>query len=338
MAETTDLESEQFMSLLTDALRAGPGSPEWHQAVGKLRTSGVKGADEMQLLIRAREDLESGKEYRTVKAGAGFTRNLMTALEDEGQTKGKGIPSANIVALVAGAVILAVVVVVAVVLFRSTPPAVPNKVEQLQGLYFVNAMGAPADFEATGVTEVGPEWKVTGEVPLKVVTKGLRPQSIQAIPDDKREYRAGTLVKAESIPADQAAMVEVTFKTNRPPTDAVIPQVFVSDAPLDEAKGTSSHEFVWLLKGGQAQVVKPDMAVPPPMAKVEVKGSGVHTIVVKVRLNKDTVIVETGDKRIYEGAHDLAQTGPRYVGVRFLKKVGDGTDGVYLSSVKVLKP
>jgi hypothetical protein len=65
MTQSMDLESEQFMTLLTDALRAGPGSPEWHQAVGALRASGgAKGADEMQMLVRAREDLESGRGLR----------------------------------------------------------------------------------------------------------------------------------------------------------------------------------------------------------------------------------------------------------------------------------
>src|SRR5882757_10204675 len=96
MPQTMDLESEQFMTLLTDALRAGPGSPEWHQAVGVLRTSGgAKGADEMQMLVRAREDLESGRGYRAVRAGAGFTRNVMEGIEEEAKAAPKGLPSAN---------------------------------------------------------------------------------------------------------------------------------------------------------------------------------------------------------------------------------------------------
>jgi len=48
--------------------------------------------------------------------------------------------------------------------------------------------------------------------------------------------------------------------------------------------------------------------------------------------------VESGERRIYEGPHKLAETGPRYVGVRFRRKVGDTSDGVGLASISVLKP
>ena len=165
MSQQMDLESEQFMTLLTDALRAGPGSPEWHQAVGVLRASGgAAGADEYQMLVRAREDLESGRDYRAVKAGPGFTRKVMRAIEEEGQGKARGLPSANLIAILATGVILAVVVVIAVSMFRT--PAGPTSngaVEQLRGVYFINPV-AQWSFEGGG-TEIGPEWKLVGEVP-----------------------------------------------------------------------------------------------------------------------------------------------------------------------------
>src|SRR3954451_15416902 len=127
MTQSMDLESEQFMTLLTDALRAGPGSPEWHQAVGVLRASGgAAGADEYQMLVRAREDLESGRDYRSVKAGAGFTRKVMRAIEEEGAGKPKGLPSASLIAILATGVILAVVVVIAATMFKGAPPAPSN--------------------------------------------------------------------------------------------------------------------------------------------------------------------------------------------------------------------
>src|SRR5687767_3667379 len=124
-----DLQSDEFMTLLTDALRAGPGSPEWHQAVGVLRASGSNGtgtsgagADEYQLLVQAREDLESGKDYRAVRPGAGFTRKVLSGIDEESAASVRGLPSANLLALVGAGVILAVVVVVAVVLFKNAPP------------------------------------------------------------------------------------------------------------------------------------------------------------------------------------------------------------------------
>src|SRR5829696_2764299 len=103
MAQQMDLDSDQFMTLLTDALRAGPGSPEWHQAVGVLRASRASAtSDEYQLLVRAREDLESGRDYRAVKAGPGFSRKVLQSVEEEGTAKARGLPSANLIALLAG--------------------------------------------------------------------------------------------------------------------------------------------------------------------------------------------------------------------------------------------
>ena len=84
---TLDFESDQFLQLLTDALRAGPGSPEWHEAVETLRTNGIEQKDEYRLLISARENLEKGKEYRSVRAGPGFSRKLNEALDTESTSK-----------------------------------------------------------------------------------------------------------------------------------------------------------------------------------------------------------------------------------------------------------
>ena len=78
-----DFESDQFLQLLSDALRAGPGSPEWHEAVESLRSNGTTSADEYRLLINARENLEKGKDYRSVRAGPGFSHKLNTALDEQ---------------------------------------------------------------------------------------------------------------------------------------------------------------------------------------------------------------------------------------------------------------
>src|SRR2546421_8100566 len=108
MPETIDLQSDEFMTLLTDALRAGPGSPEWSQAVKALRASN-QNMDEYTLLYTAREHLESGKDYRSVRAGPGFTRKLLGGIEQESQS-GTGVPTASIIALLAAVTILVGVV------------------------------------------------------------------------------------------------------------------------------------------------------------------------------------------------------------------------------------
>jgi hypothetical protein len=334
-----DLESEQFMTLLTDALRAGPGSPEWHQAVGVLRSAGgEKNADEYQMLVRAREDLESGREYRAVKAGAGFTRTVMAGIEEEAKAGPKGLPSANLIALIASGVVLALVVVLAVVLLKNPPPADRGEIERLQGIYFINPV-AQLNFE--NGSEIGPEWEVVGEVPLKVNREKMlapekAPAATQQTKDDKREYRTGAVVLAESIAPTEARMVDVTLKVKGQTNDRVIPEVFVSEGRLDDAKASSGRELVWLLKGGTGQVALADGRVPGQGEKLDLRKP--HTLNIKMRFNRDTVIVESGEKRLYEGPHKLSENGPRYVGVRFRRKVGDGSELVGLVSISVLKP
>src|SRR5258708_1693394 len=119
MPETVDLQSEQFMTLLTDALRSGPGSPERHQA-GELLRASEQNVDEYTLLYKAREHLESGKEFRTVRAGTGFTRKVLEQIEE--QAKAPAVPTANLIALLAAGAILAVVAVVGFMLLRGSTP------------------------------------------------------------------------------------------------------------------------------------------------------------------------------------------------------------------------
>src|SRR5256885_17183726 len=104
MSDTIDFQSDQFMTLLTDALRSGPGSPEWHQAVRQVRAANAEGAaaaDEYAMLYAARERLEAGKEYRSVRPGPGFTRKVMESVDEEGRTGPGGLPTANVIALLA---------------------------------------------------------------------------------------------------------------------------------------------------------------------------------------------------------------------------------------------
>ncbi|HEY7116139.1 MAG TPA: hypothetical protein VH475_06120 [Tepidisphaeraceae bacterium] len=336
--QQTDLESEQFMTLLTDALRAGPGSPEWHQAIGILRASGAAAnADEYQLLVRAREDLESGRDYRAVKPGAGFSRKVLQGIEEEAGPRPRGLPSANLIAWLAGGVILAVAVVVAVILLRKTPePANNGAIEQLKNTYFINPV-AQLNFD-NAPTDIGPEWKLVGDVPLKVRPRdGLYPATTQ--PTTARTenplYKSGVIVLAESIPPDQPRLLDVTFKAPRP-TDAIIPEVFIAQGPPEEGPNGSGRELVWQLKAGAARVALADGRVPVQAEKIDSRKNPM--VNVKLRFNRDTVVVETEDRRIYEGPHKLSEASPRYVGVRFRRKIADNSDGVWLNAISVMKP
>src|SRR5438874_10223576 len=129
-----DFESDQFLQLLTEALRAGPGSPEWHEAVEALRTNGIADKDEFRLLISARENLEKGKDYRSVRAGPGFGRKLNDALDVETTGK-KGPPTTNVVAIVSAGMLLAAAAVLLYLLFPGGAPTAA--IEKLSNTYFV---------------------------------------------------------------------------------------------------------------------------------------------------------------------------------------------------------
>src|SRR5580704_13188865 len=122
-----NIESEQFLTLLTEALRSGPASPEWHQAVGLLRSQNGS-IDEYKLLYTAREHLESGKSYRSVRAGPGFSREVFAQIEREPSAR-KRPTFAFLIAIFAAMTILAVVVIVASILTHSNG----TQVDELTG-------------------------------------------------------------------------------------------------------------------------------------------------------------------------------------------------------------
>src|SRR4051794_1850353 len=114
-----DFDSDAFVTLLTDALRAGPGSPAWHDALQRLRAGGINHADEYRLLVTAREHLESGREYRSIRAGPGFAKRLMSAIDEEASRASKKPTTTTTIALASAAVMLAVVLVIGYLLWSA---------------------------------------------------------------------------------------------------------------------------------------------------------------------------------------------------------------------------
>src|SRR5438034_11400942 len=92
-----DFESDPKLELLTDALRAGPGTPQWRQALSAVEHT--PGADEFKALYTARERLASGRTYREVRAGPGFARKVFEAIDEQEATRGPRLPAAaNLIA------------------------------------------------------------------------------------------------------------------------------------------------------------------------------------------------------------------------------------------------
>ena len=218
MAETVDLHSDQFMTLLTDALRSGPGSPEWHEAVKLLRVSN-QNIDDYTLLYAARERLESGKAYRGVRAGAGFTRKVLTGIESQGNGTG-GLPTANLIAMIAAGAILAVVVAIGVLLFKGANPQ-QQAIEDLSTRIFGNKFLSASFTGSGGAGAMHPEgWTTFGDLPL-------------------------------------TAEVDVTARVNKS-TENEIAEIFVSDEPITNENAAGGHAVVWQFKAGEARVFLAD--------------------------------------------------------------------------------
>ena len=80
----------------------------------QLRDGGVeRRGGRVPAALQAREDLESGREYRSVRAGPGFTRKVLEQIEQEAEAKPRGAAVGDDLLAVLGVLgILAVIVVV----------------------------------------------------------------------------------------------------------------------------------------------------------------------------------------------------------------------------------
>ncbi len=314
---TLDFESDQMLRLLTDALRAGPGSPEWHEAVGRLRGGGAE-VDEYRLLCEARERLESGKAYRSVQAGPGFTRRVLQGVEEE-SIRGRSIPLASLIAMAAGVVLVVVLGCVGYVLLRGTNPPATN----LADLYF-GARVFSSSFNGT----LPPEWNTFGALPVNF-QNGLRPE------EGGEEYRGGGIVSAAPIPPRQPVALEVALRMPRL-DDKVIVQVFVTDQPeFSEERATSAHELVWWVQSARPQVVLPSGRIGATGEKIK---AGSETQIVRIALDRDNAVIDHAGQQLWSGSHQLDPDKPRHVGVRFLRRGADKGEFVVVQSVRLLRP
>jgi hypothetical protein len=322
---SVDLQSDPFQQLLADALRAGPGSPQWHQAVTALRAAGqTSEADEYRLLIAAREHLESGKSYREVRAGAGFTRKVMEQVE-AAQTGGGALRSPATWVMLAAVVTLAVVIGLVI---HFTRPAEPggNGATALAQTYFVEPVRV-GEFKQ----QIPAGWQTIGGVAVVGSDRGLRLKTGEG---SSKEYEGGGVVAESPVPAGEAFALEAQLRGRV--GEEIVPQVFVSEsAEFSAERGTSPRELTWMLNDARPVVALPD-------GRFEGQGDRLKELrepyVVRVLVNDRYAIVESGGQRLWAGEHQLDAGKPRYVGVRFLRKGGRKQDYTSFVSVRVLGP
>jgi hypothetical protein len=320
-----DFQSDQFLELLTEALRAGPGSPEWHDAVEALRSNGRDDRDEYQLLLTARENLEKGKEYRSIRAGAGFARKLNAALDDDQTSTKKSPPTAGAVAIISAGHILTAAAVLLYMLFPAGAPTAA--IDKLSNTYFVDvAMDAGFD------SSIPHAFNRIGSLALQA-QRGLHPSSDSSTAG----MTGGGIVWTEAVPANQPIAIDAKLRVNRP-TDNLIAEIFVADDPnFSDDKGASSHELLWLYQAGQAKVVSAGGTVEAQSTPArDFKG----VLNIRIVLERDAAIVNQQGKAIWSGAHGLDRSKPRYIGLRFIQTGTDKNSEPEMAfvSVKISKP
>jgi hypothetical protein len=311
--DTTD----PFLQLLTDALRAGPGSPEWHQAVARIN-AGEKGPDdEYAMLVRARENLASGKAYREVKPGVGFTRKVLQSINNDAPSnRNKGPFSASLISYIGAGLVVATL---ALILFKMTDH--PSGGEDLSDQVFVSTH-LSASLEGT----LPSGWKLIGPLPVDP-TKGLLP----TITKKSADYVGGGIVSTEGISPAAPFAVEATFDFKQP-SDDCIPQLFVTDDPtFSEDKGVSPHELVWLVQGGAAQVALPDGKLKA--SKKLVEGQSIE---VRIVVGATSALVLCDGVELWSGPSQLAADKPRYVGVRLLCRKKNENAIVMVKQLRVM--
>ncbi|HEX4125927.1 MAG TPA: hypothetical protein VHY37_14465 [Tepidisphaeraceae bacterium] len=305
-----EVENDPFFQLLTDALRAGPASPPWREAVAKLREGGEGGgADEYRLLIEARQNLEVGKSYRQVRPGPAFTRKVLTGVEESRQPGGgRRVPIAGIVAILAGIVLIGIVAYfVSLYIGQTRADTSPGaRADELASTYF-SANVAAAHFNGP----LSDDWRRIGGLKL-ATNQGLHLATAAKSADG---MLGGGVVLPQPLPADEPFASEAQVRPGPAGASDQLAEVFVSTSPdFSSDRATAPQELVWLIRGNSQQVVLDGQVVAD---KPIVRRPGEATLDVRLVMSKDLAVVEVDRQRIWAGPHGLGDS-PRYVGVRIL--------------------
>jgi hypothetical protein len=321
--------TDPLFELLTDALRGGPGSESWSAALARLSAS--PDMDDYALLLTARQRLESGKSFGTVKAGAGLTDAVMAgvaaAAESERDAMRIGRPKARTIAALAAAAALVIFSFAAIVFEVMIYSSDSNEVRvQLPSRRSDRTAGFQ-NFDS--IIPVG--WHPIGMLSVKA-DRGLRLAS-----GEREIEQTGGLLRMEPLPANRHFDVEANIRYRG--GASVAPQLFLTDNVeiRDDHVTDAGHEFVWTLLHDRPSVRLPDKTLQTDTAFLE---SGVSsTFGVKIKMNGASAAVEAnfGNHKcsVWNGSHRLDADKPWRLGVRFVVLGDKNDDSVALESIRV---
>lgn len=282
-------QDEQLLQLVSDALRDGPGSAAWQEAV---RLIDPADGQELDALYSVRQRLESGKRWRQIRPGTNFTRKVMDAVDQQSDASVRPTGPATIIAILCGLLVLVVIAALVPMLIShsATPPVTKDA---FANVFFSNQL-VKSDFEKS----IGGEWKVTGTAPIKA-DHGLR--STQAINNVPLPWG---LISTQALPADSFFDFSVTL--DFPPLGGAA-EVFLSDG---------DHEIVATMDGVNVQVVLPKNG--PDVVLAMAPRSANTVINLRWLVGPDLAVLEMDGRRIWQGENHLSKSAGRFVGMRFL--------------------
>ena len=317
-------DDDALMTLLTDALRAGPASPEWSRALAMLRETNPAGGDEYQLLLNARQNLESGRRYKEIRGGPAFGRRVLDGVDAISNERGRRWSPLTL--LIGFGVLCVVAAAVGVGAWLVEGGG--RSSENLAGIY-LNTVAAGATFDGP----LPPGWQPIGAMMVDP-TKQLQP-IVDVIPSStqprRHDFVGGGYATVTGLPADAPMAVEAVFTFDHV-SDDLVPELFVTDDPhFDSGRATSPHELAWLVRDGQMKVALPD----GKFGGVAVKVPEHSRESIRIVVGTSTVRVVANDQVLYEGSSHLG-AGPRFAGVRLLRH-GNAPADVHVVSIQVLQ-
>ncbi|HEY1683913.1 MAG TPA: hypothetical protein VGG19_04045 [Tepidisphaeraceae bacterium] len=283
---------EQVLQIVSDALRDGPGSPAWQEATQLIDATD---GQELDALYRVRQRLESGKRWRQVRPGVGFTRKVMEAVDHQSDATVRSTGPATIIAILCG--LLIVIILAALVPMLFSPAKAPQQnTTDFDNIYF-STPWLTSDF----ADSIGGEWNVTGNNPV-AASHGLHAK----LPN--RQDTQWAIVSAQSLNPDQF----FSFTTRLDiPTDGTIAQVFITDQKNQLAAVINATNVQIMLPGNQLETTLPRPTDP--------------ALQVRWLIGPASAALEINNHRAWAGSNNLTSNQPRSIGIRFLITPHTGT-------------
>jgi len=324
-SEASGLPTGDLFEVLTDALRAGPGSPEWAAAV--LRIGNGAGAAEYRLLLSARQRLEAGKSFRSIESTPQLTHAVLASVSAEAArpwfSPARQLSARAQVVMIAAAavVILTVAGLMAQWMVMQSRPGtylyIPKAHATQPGLM---------SFESL----IPDGWKPIGSLRVKA-ERGLRLAG-----GPKQIDQSGGLVWQAVLSASKPFKVVASVRYLN--GASVSPEIFVSDdADFDDDRPAErNHEFVWTMLSDTPQVRMADRTLA--LAGETVEPGKETTLGVQIEMSGATATVATSCGKHcthWTGTHLLATDKAWRMGVRFVVHGSRHDDCVAVESIRL---